>query len=37
LEEGVEVGRTEFAVNVCDMVGDHEEELERELGERHRD
>jgi hypothetical protein len=29
LEEGVEVGRNGFTVIVCDMVSDHEEELER--------
>jgi hypothetical protein len=37
LKERVEVCGTAFAVIVCDMVGNHEEDLERELWERHDD
>jgi hypothetical protein len=37
LEERVEVAATEFAVVISDVVCDHQEELERELGRRHRD
>jgi hypothetical protein len=36
LEERVEVAVTELAVVISDVVCDHQEELERELGGRHR-
>jgi hypothetical protein len=36
LEERVEAAVMEFAVVISDAAGDHQEELERELGGRHR-
>jgi hypothetical protein len=36
LEERVEVAVREFAVVISDVVCDHQEDLERELGGRHR-
>jgi hypothetical protein len=36
LEKGVEVAVMEFAVAISEVVCDHQEELEQELGRRHR-
>jgi hypothetical protein len=36
LEERVEVAVTEFAVAICDVACDHQEELKREFGGQHR-